>query len=278
VGEPATLAPRLDATRRALLIANRIGVQGTRAIVEAGLGELSSNAPIAVLAHLADHGPSRPRDLRLATGLTRGGLSNLFDRLESAGLILRTYGTVPGDRRGATAELTAAGASAVATINDAVARTLESLRSDVVEFEALIDSIDGARDRRPSETTTRGSADSLELLSMVGVAIHTALADVDPDDPTPLLTTVVLSCAAQPGNVRSGELDEHTDLSSSGVSQLLARLESADLIHRRTGRPPDRRAVIVELTAHGRRQLETRLGLITEDLARLRPGLRELGE
>ena len=118
----------------------------------------------------------------------------------------------------------------------------------------------------------------LDRVRMVGVAIYSALADVDPDDPTPSLTTVVLACAAQPGNVRSGELIEHTDLSPSGVSQLLARLESAKLIGRRTGRPPDRRAVTVDLTAHGRRQLETRLSRIPEHLARLRPGLQEPGE
>jgi DNA-binding MarR family transcriptional regulator len=273
--DPAPLPPRLETTRQALLLANQIGVRATNAIVEAGLGELSSNVAIAALTHLAGEGPSRPRDLLQTTRLTRGGLSNLFDRLEATGFITRSYGTVPGDRRSATITITAAGADALASIDDIVATTLDSLRSDLAELATVLDSIAAERGRSATDVLTRASMSRAGLLSLAGAAMSKALADVDPDDPTPSKTAVVLACAAQPNHTRPGQLIGPTGLSSSGVSQLLDRLENAGLIRRDGGRPPDRRVVTVELTTQGRHQLERRLTRIAEHLSLLGEAVRE---
>ena len=44
---------------------------------------LAGDAAVLVIADLANGGARRPRDVRLATGLTAGGVSNLLGRLEA---------------------------------------------------------------------------------------------------------------------------------------------------------------------------------------------------
>jgi DNA-binding MarR family transcriptional regulator len=242
-------------------------------MIETGLGALSSNAAIGVLAHLVGEGPSRPRDFLDATRLTSGGLSNLLERLESAGLVTRSYGIEPGDRRSATVAITAAGVEAVNAIDDIVSRTLESQEPALVELVDALDSFAAQLGRRPSTTFSRWSISRTGLLSAAGAAMTEALDEADPDDPAPDKTAIVLSCSAQPGHTRPRQLIEQTALSSSGVSQLLDRLENAGLIRRRTREPPDRRAVTVELTQHGRQHLERQLARIAEHLTLLQQAL-----
>lgn len=265
---PALLTPGLEATRRALLLVNRIGIRSTSRLVDAGLGELSSNVAIAVLSQLDANGPSRPRELLPSTKLTRGGLSNLLNRLESAGLIARVYGDVPGDRRGATVELTGAGADALSAINRIVTNTLVALEADLAELATSIDSI--TTPDASSIPATASPTHHSGLLSLAGAAIVDALADVDPDDPTPPKTAVVLASAAEPDHTRPSELIEATGLSSGGVSQLLDRLEDGDLIRRRGNLSPDRRAVQIELTARGRGHLVRQLTMVADHFALLR--------
>lgn len=261
------LDPRIETARRAFLVAHRIGVLATREIVDAGLADVSSNAAISVLKHLVVHGPSRPRELLPNTRLSRGGLSNLFTKLESRGFITRTYGTSPGDRRSATVSVTAAGSAAVSTIDDVVARTLESLRPELLELDEALGSIGASPDQAASDVVHEPSIGATGLLSRVGDVMSAALEAVDPGDPTPHSTAVVLACAAGPGHTQPRELIEQTGLSSSGVSQLLDRLEDAGLVARQSDRLPDGRAVVVELTGAGQRELVVRMTKIAEHLA-----------
>lgn len=265
------LDPRIETARRAFLVAHRIGVLATREIVDAGLADVSSNAAVSVLKHLVVHGPSRPRELLPITRLTRGGLSNLFTRLESAGFITRTYGTSPGDRRSATITITEAGSAAVSTIDDAVARTLELLRPELREVDEALRSIELS----PYQAASDAAIGATGLLSRTGDIMSAALEMVDPGDPTPYSTAVVLACAAGPGHTQPKELTEQTGLSSSGVSQLLDRLEDAGLICRQSGRLSDGRAVVVDLTDAGHRELVRRLTPIADHLALFRSAIHE---
>lgn len=275
MNDPPPLDPRLETARRAFLVAHRIGVLGTKAIVDAGLADVSSNAAISVLKHLVVHGPSRPRELLPITRLSRGGLSNLFTKLESDGFITRTYGTSPGDRRSATVTITAAGSAAMSTIDDAVAGTLESLRPELLELDEAIGSIGISPDEAAPDVERNATIGATGLLSRTGAAMGAALDAVDPDDPTPASTAVVLACAAGPGHTQPKELIEETGLSSSGVSQLLDRLEGAGLVSRQSGRLPDGRAVVVELTGGGHRELVLRLTKIADHLALLSSAIND---
>ena len=102
-----------------------------------------------------------------------------------------------------------------------------------------------------------------------------ALYEADPDDPAPDKTAIVLSSSAHPGHTRPRQLIERTALSSSGVSQLLDRLENTGLVRRRTGEPPDRRAVTVELTPTGRQHLERQLASVADHLTLLHQTMNE---
>ena len=55
----------------------------TMAGVDARHPALAGGAAVLVVADLATGGARRPRDVRLATGLTAGGVSNLLGRLEA---------------------------------------------------------------------------------------------------------------------------------------------------------------------------------------------------
>lgn len=59
---------------------------------------------LALLSFIGNS-PTRPSVISERVGLTSGGTTKVLDRLESAGLIERTYGT-PDDRRGVSLELT----------------------------------------------------------------------------------------------------------------------------------------------------------------------------
>ena len=259
------LPPRLETVRRVVLLINEVGVRCTAAVDDAGLGELSGNSTITTLTRLAHDGPLRPRDLLGATKLTRGGLSNLFDRLEATGYIERTYGAVPGDRRGAMVEITAKGREAVDTIDEATRAAMAQLGPTLAAAAAAISSLDTQAEDARSDTPV---VPRLELFTRAGSAMVAAAGKVDRRDPTPGTTAVVLSSAAQPGHTRPNELADRTGLTSSGVSQLLQRLEDGGLVERKPG-VDDRRAVIVALTTKGRAQLERQLTAMAEHLSML---------
>jgi DNA-binding MarR family transcriptional regulator len=80
--------------------------------------------------------------------------------------------------------------------------------------------------------------------------------DIFPHGTRPSLSVLALASAARPGGARPRDLLEITSLSSGGVTLLLDRLEEQGLITRTSGRPPDRRAVVVGLTAAGAAALE----------------------
>ncbi|MGI9577156.1 MAG: winged helix DNA-binding protein [Microthrixaceae bacterium] len=267
------LQPKLELARRAVLLARRMGVGMTVAIVDAGLGELSSNAALVVVTQLVDGGSARPRDLIGPTRLTRGGLSNLFDRLESAGFITREYGAVDSDRRGAMVSITAAGGDAVARIGEVVDASFESLRPEMVDLADAVASIGSAGERDAPGSLAPGSVGQLMSLGLAGAAMAEAVVADRADEAAAINDIVVLCCVAQSGRTQPKEIIEQAILSSGGVSQLLGRLEDAELITKRTGCTPDRRATMVELTTKGRQLLEDRLAKVSDHLMTLRPGL-----
>jgi MarR family transcriptional regulator, temperature-dependent positive regulator of motility len=102
--------------------------------------DLVTNLPIVVLTELYLNGARRPVELQRVTGLTSGGMTKLLDRLESAGLITRSHGHVPTDRRAIEVDLTARGRTTAETIATVI---IENGQEVAATFRRLAD--DAAR-------------------------------------------------------------------------------------------------------------------------------------
>lgn len=264
-----------EAVRRILLALGALTHQFGRALARPETSGLSSNADVAVLTTLRLAGPQRPRELRHRTGLTTGGLSNLFDRLEQQQLMTRTYGGTDGDRRSALVALTARGEHVADAIADAIRRTIADQSALLRRTRELIDAISDPRASGRATEPARTPLEQIERFGRAGIDLDAAMAAYDRDEPTPTKATVALCAAAAPDGTRPRDLHEVTDLSSGGVTMLLDRLEDAGLIHRTTGQPPDRRAVTVTLTDRGRRDLDDRLQLVAKYLTQIRAAVTE---
>ena len=124
---------------RFLLLMADVGRRVTDAIAGAtGELDLTSNRAVLVLCALDLEGPMRPRSLSGLTGLSSAGTTGLLDRLEALGMISRAGG-VPGDRRGVSIRLTAAGRRMVRKMTAAVDEHLPAMEILVKELGLLSD-------------------------------------------------------------------------------------------------------------------------------------------
>lgn len=259
-----------ETVRQVLLASGELTHAFGRALADPRFSGLASNSDFAVLTSLHLAGPQRPRDLRLPTGLTGGGLSNLFDRLEHQQLVTRTYGDADGDRRSALVALTTRGTDLVETIADAIRRTLTEQSALLERTRDLIDSVSELPAATPTAEAAPTALEQLERFARLGMDFEATMAARGAHEPTPVKAMLVLCAAAPPDGTRPRDLLELTDLSSGGITMLLDRLEDAGLIQRTTGQAPDRRAVRVTLTDLGRRELHDRLTRAVRHLAQIR--------
>ena len=107
----------------------------------------------------------------------------------------------------------------------------------------------------------RGSDTGIDRLARLGDEIVSAAWSAELSDMPSVGVSGLALVAASGGGVRPGELVERTGLSSGGVTLLLDRLEQAGLVERTSGRPPDRRAVVVTTTPLGARTVEAGLAV-----------------
>jgi DNA-binding MarR family transcriptional regulator len=106
--------------------------------------EFLSNAPLLVLCLLDLEGPERPGVIGGVVGLTSGGTTKLLDRMESAGLIHRSYGAIDGDNRGVKVELTARGRSLLRSATRSMVAFLPEAKSLVKDIVALLEELEGS--------------------------------------------------------------------------------------------------------------------------------------
>lgn len=155
--EPDLARQRLVAMRMML----RVGQIGT--VISASLAgvvkneELVRNYNVAVMADLWVSGPRRPAEIQLLTGLTSGGVTKLLDRMEELGVIERTFGMVPGDRRAILVTLTPLGEDVVSSFADGLLGHLGPLRAALSTVFELIDEAEATMDA-PSTPETRTQA------------------------------------------------------------------------------------------------------------------------
>jgi DNA-binding MarR family transcriptional regulator len=125
--------PSADARERAermILLISRFGqVVGTAMSVRVGDAGLIGNLPLLVLSDLDLTGDRRPTEIQALTGLSSGGVTKLLDRLEDRGLIARSFGTLPEDRRAVVVSITPEGRRVAGLVAAAVDDRLDDVRA-----------------------------------------------------------------------------------------------------------------------------------------------------
>ena len=116
---------------------------GVSTAIAAATGEpdLVANAPMQVMCLLDLDGPARPSAIADVVGLTSGGTTKLLDRLESAGMIERSYGVIDDDHRGVLVTLAPAGRQMVRTAAQAMVNHLPDASDLVKSVVELLDEL-----------------------------------------------------------------------------------------------------------------------------------------
>lgn len=249
-----------------LVLVRRMSLVFNGAIERAGLFELRANPEIRVCLALHRNGAQRPRDLQDAAGLTSGGLTKLLDRLVAAGVVRRGTRGLEHDGRAVVVQLTNAGRRSVVRLIHVLDDAHHDVRPIAKEIAQLAEACGGG----PSPTL-EPCGELITCVARLGSMVRESAVGT-PGSPTSIEypSLIVLCHAELEGGCRPGGLMELLDLSSGGVTKLLDRLEAEGLVRRDYGAvDADRRAVVVTVTAHGRR-------LMGHALARVATHLDEL--
>jgi DNA-binding MarR family transcriptional regulator len=230
---------------------------GLTETVELAQGDrLSSNAEVLILITLQLDGPTRPRTLAAAAGLSTGGMTNLLDRLVRAGLV-RRGGPVDGDRRGVLVELTPDGVALVGRTARAVGHAFALARPLIAGWRERFELLGLDVGTNPMGEGRSSSLQQIRSMAAIGAEMREAFAGVfGADDPQPVTTFHVLWIARRECGTRPGRIARAENLSSAGTSDVLQRLESSGLVERVRGLDGDGRSVTVTVTDRGRRSLD----------------------
>ena len=139
--------------RELLSLLGRFGQAASDAITaEVGDAELTANLPVIVIMELDLEGPRRPMELQALTGLSSSAaVTRLIDRLEQRGIVERTYGAVPGDRRATVISLTPEGERVAGLLTRGLENHLPLFRSHMQALLDFIDSLDQVRHAVPTD-------------------------------------------------------------------------------------------------------------------------------
>jgi DNA-binding MarR family transcriptional regulator len=130
------------------LVAALIHFDGTQAATLARSlddHDLAHGLPVLAVLAIAEHGELRPAQIGTLTGLTSGGVTGLIERLESAGVIERSLGMVPGDRRGVLVTLTAKGETVARQMVEAMLTPSADTDRDLAELHEALEGFRAAR-------------------------------------------------------------------------------------------------------------------------------------
>jgi DNA-binding MarR family transcriptional regulator len=219
--------------------------------------EFSANSEVAALIALRTDGALRARDLAALTGMTRAGTTNMIDRIVRAGLAQR--GHVAEDRRGVLIELTRDGVASVDAMTDRLTEVFTHAAPWLADWGGHLDSMgfDVGPLRLPAGALHK-RLDYVRHTTDIGPQMVPLYREAFGDDALkPHLLLHLLLLATEPGGTRPSLVSEEMLLSSASTSDLLGRAERDGLIIRSSGRPPDRRVVVVTAAERGVAALQT---------------------
>lgn len=264
------MAPMDAGTRerlaRMLILIRRMTQVFDTGIEREDLTALRGNSEVVVGVELLRQGPRRPRDLQQVSGLTSGGLTKLFDRLEVAGIVQRGARSGDADGRAVEVRLTPSGRHAVRRLLQVVDDARDDCRPLAKEIVQLVEACGGG-----PNPEIEPCGELITCVSRLGLLLVEAVAGAPDAAPSIEYTSVLVLCHAElEGGCRPGGLMDLLDLSSGGVTKLLDRLEADGLVRREYGSvDADRRAVVVTATAQGRRVMLRALTRVARHLDEL---------
>lgn len=249
-----------EAMVRALVMLHRFTVDMTEIAAQCLGRDAAENRDIQILIALHLLGPQTPTSLGDYTGASRSTLSRVLNRLESGGLIIRNDD--PHDGRSVRISLTARGRRRITAFADRVADTLRA-------SEPLFKETFHVLGKRVAASTPDQEIDPLlstEALTRAGANfVEEARPILEPYGLTEFADRFTLSLLRMYGVQRPTQLADELNLTPSGTSGVLTRLERAGLITRRHDLTPgDRRAVVVELTPRGQEAMDVMIGAFAD--------------
>ena len=127
--------------RELLLLLGRFGQAASDALTaEVGDAELTANLPVIVDDGARPGGAAPAEDIQALTGLaSSAAVTRLIDRLEQRGIVERSLGAVPGDRRATVISLTPEGKRVAALLSQGLEAHLPLIRSHMEALIAFID-------------------------------------------------------------------------------------------------------------------------------------------
>lgn len=238
----------------------RVGVALDRALDDPALvpGAASgiglSGALTLVLIDVA--GPLRPGMIVKMTSLTSAGVSQLLERLEADGLVTRSLGAVPQDRRAVIVTINEVGRAALATVDRIVAKAsgdlvhaLEVARAAVTETPESVAAL------APELPSPAGScpvlASLLNLTVLIDASIARVVADSTALPPTEARPHLLLQETVRRGELPVGEIPHLIGQARGAAGRLLARLEADGLLRRERAVAAGRTVVVVRPTDRG---------------------------
>lgn len=235
-----------DAVIRSLLLGERLSL-GVTDILAARFGvAVSGNRDVQTVLSVHATPGITPSGLAAVTGMSSSAVSRSLSRLAGAGLVVARVAT--HDARSETIRLTRGGRARIGRVDLEVDDWLRGEAPTIKELVHLL-GLDVAVPRGASP------AGGLALVAQLATAGQAYI-----DEVTPVLASFGVHDASQRyaltllldrAIMRPSDLAEELGLSSSGASDLIARLESAGIVRRDHDFPSDRRAVSVSLTARG---------------------------
>lgn len=247
---PATATPTVTGTRasEALGLLVQYSVEITR-IAAATLGDpLADNRHIEILS-LLRVGPLSPGELQARTGLTPSAVSRILRTQEDEGLIMRTRS--PRDGRSRQATLTTKGRRRIRDFQD---RLTDYFRSAGPAMRSMLALLDAPGLEHPVH-------DTVDVLAIVTGMAHAGARYVEdvtaatrPYGLVDDAARYILCLVDLRGSIRPSQIASELQMTATRVSATLDRLDRAGLIRRRHDTMEnDRRAVVVQATATGRR-------------------------
>ncbi len=231
----------------------------TQGIVETlGTGN-SGNRQVQIMLTLHTRPGLTPSRLATALGMSRSAMSHALARLQTEGLIERSVDDK--DRRSMRLELSLKGAARLRRFENAVRSTLIDHADELRAGTGLLGFPVGPG--RSSELTVLEAGERLARVSSAYAdGVRTA---VPPLAPLEWRERFVVTLIQLHRELRPAQLAAALQMSTSGTSTLLDRLESLGLVQRTQGPDAggDRRAVLVSFTPDGAKAAEEALDVFS---------------